>query len=461
MKQLVKRIVKKGISWYVDPLYREIEKLRQEIKSLYAMLDEATARENEGLRKDIQNLYTILNGTGTESVHGGGTFAHDIVPPDGTRVWIYRAGETGRFAARYLKEYTGAKLAGLIDDAIAATQPVYQGNNVLMLAEATEKIGGNDWVLFCGDGQANSFTYRELQGTLRMRGVTARVLHIWDLDMRPMFRRLTPEGYESRFISRLCTYQDFQDPVFMEHVQKLCGAPIINRKSWEWAYILRVLESFGCLRPGLKGLGFAVGTEPLPSYFASMDVNVLATDLDPGEMAAQSWIQGNQHSGGNTDALFKGELCAKEKFENNVSFRYVDMNSIPEDLQGYDFCWSSCAIEHVGSLRQSKQFLKNMLRCLKPGGVAVHTTELNLTSDVDTVETGNSVLFRKKDIEEIKQYFLSLGCEMETSYLRSDADEDNQLDIFPFFSPEAPLHINLIINGYASTSFAIVVRKPF
>lgn len=442
MKQLIKRIVKKGIDWYVDPLYRE----------------------NEGLRKDIQDLYTILeeidsrNPESTRNVHGGGAFVHSIVPPDGTNVWIYRAGDTGRLAARYLRECTGVGLAGLIDDAVKRTP---EGDTTLTLEKVIEKINGGDWVLFCGDGLANSLTYPQLKRKLRARGVTARILHFWDLDMRPMFRRLTPEGYDERLVSRPCTYRDFQNAEFLELGQKLCGDQVITRKKWEWAYIVHVLESFGCLRPGAKGLGFAVGQEPLPSYFASRDVKVLATDIGAEELGAPSWIESDQHVGESIELLWKERLCTRAQFEENVSFRYVNMNMIPEDLRGYDFCWSSCAIEHVGSLAQSKQFLKNMLQCLKPGGVAVHTTEFNLTSDVDTLEMGDSVIYRKKDIEEIKEYFLSMGCEMETSYLRGGEDQDHQLDIYPFSSPGAPVHINLVIGPYASTSFAIVVRKPF
>ncbi len=61
---------KKGIGWHVDTIYRG----------------------NGGLRHDIQSLYAILGGTDAESVRRGeGTFVHNIVLPDGTRVWIYRA----------------------------------------------------------------------------------------------------------------------------------------------------------------------------------------------------------------------------------------------------------------------------------------------------------------------------------------------------------------------------------
>src|SRR5204862_2356900 len=80
-----------------------------------------------------------------------------------------------------------------------------------------------------------------------------------------------------------------------------------------------------------------------------------------------------------------------------VSFRPVDMNNIPEDLGGFDFIWSSCSFEHLGSIRKGKHFIRRMARCLRPGGVAVHTTEYNVDSNFWTVRRGQDVLFRRRD----------------------------------------------------------------
>ena len=58
-----------------------------------------------------------------------------------------------------------------------------------------------------------------------------------------------------------------------------------------------------------------------------------------------------------------------------MRFRAVDMNDIPPDLRGFDFTWSSCALEHLGTLRAGADFVVEQMTCLRPGGVAVHTTE--------------------------------------------------------------------------------------
>ncbi len=76
------------------------------------------------------------------------------------------------------------------------------------------------------------------------------------------------------------------------------------------------------------------------------------------------------------------------------------MNDIPGDLEGFDFNWSSCSFEHLGSIEKGINFLMNQLKTLKPGGWAVHTTEFNVSSDDKTIESGDTVVYRKKDIEK-------------------------------------------------------------
>ena len=53
-----------------------------------------------------------------------------------------------------------------------------------------------------------------------------------------------------------------------------------HRKQWEFVFIVSSLEKLGMLTPGKRGLVFAAGTEPLISYFASLGVEIVATDMD-------------------------------------------------------------------------------------------------------------------------------------------------------------------------------------
>lgn len=59
----------------------------------------------------------------------------------------------------------------------------------------------------------------------------------------------------------------------------LVGKPYLSRKAWEFAAISQVLSERDMLRPGRRGCGFAVGTEPLASAYAARGAEIVATDL--------------------------------------------------------------------------------------------------------------------------------------------------------------------------------------
>ena len=145
---------------------------------------------------------------------------------------------------------------------------------------------------------------------------------------------------------------------------------------------------------------FAVGTEPLPSVFARYGCEIMATDIFPDKGIELGWADANQLCFG-IESLNTRGICDENAFRKLVTYRPVNMNDIPADLNGFDFNWSSCSFEHLGSIEKGVHFLINQLKTLKPGGWAVHTTEYNVSSDVDTIERGGTVVFRKKDIERV------------------------------------------------------------
>ncbi len=270
------------------------------------------------------------------------------------------------------------------------------------------------------------------------------------------------EGYEDRpLISRCCRAKDFRQPYHIKLCEEMHLDPnYLHRKTWEFVFIANALEQYGMFEGGKKGLGFAVGMEPLPSYFASKGCDILATDLSITNKNAAAWAKDGQNSGGNRDKLFRPEICSRETFDQLVKYRDADMNHIPDDIGLYDFCWSSCAIEHVGSLELSKLFLKNMLNVLKPGGIAVHTTEFNLWSNSETIETGDNVIYRRRDLEEIADWYREHGHEIELSFKRGDTEEaDMYLDVAPYRLGKHKHHITLMCGPYACTSYGIIVKK--
>ncbi len=244
------------------------------------------------------------------------------------------------------------------------------------------------------------------------------------------------------------------------HYRALCGrmgldAVSPHRKTWEFAYILALLESKGMVAPGHSGLGFGTGREPLPSVLARAGVSVMASDAPGSSEANTLWADSAQWSQ-TLEELWRPDLVDRDTFTSRVQFRPVDMNAIPADLRGFDFCWSACCLEHLGSIQHGLDFLRNCLATLRPGGVSVHTTEFNLGSNEATLQAPELVLFRKQDIEQVLGELAADGHHVEPLNLWPGATPvDEHIDLPPFGLP----HLKLALRGYLTTSIGLVVTK--
>ncbi len=89
---------------------------------------------------------------------------------------------------------------------------------------------------------------------------------------------------------KICCQADIEGEWFRYWCGQLHLVPFYSRKLWEYAFVLHALWEAGQLQEGHAGLGFAVGTEPLPSFMASRGLNILATDLDPADERASGRI---------------------------------------------------------------------------------------------------------------------------------------------------------------------------
>jgi len=233
--------------------------------------------------------------------------------------------------------------------------------------------------------------------------------------------------------------------------------PRFHRKQWEFAYVMQALWERKCIEAGKKGLAFAVGSEPLPSVFARYGCQITATDIHPEQGEELGWTNGDQLCFG-LESLNKRNLCDEEIFRSSVTYRPVDMNDIPPDLVDFDFNWSSCSFEHLGSIEKGMLFLKNQLKTLKPGGWAVHTTEFNISSNDVTLDNDpNTVIFRKKDIEQITKELEKEGHFVEeVDFSLGGLPEDYHVDLFPY---KQDIHLRLQINEYVATSIGLIIQK--
>ncbi|MBO1064033.1 class I SAM-dependent methyltransferase [Dolichospermum flos-aquae UHCC 0037] len=203
-----------------------------------------------------------------------------------------------------------------------------------------------------------------------------------------------------------------------------------------------------------------------------MGWKITVTDLHPDQVKGMGWMETDQH----TDMLeqvFYPDIVNQDTFKENVSLKYVDMNDIPDELHNkYDFCWSVCALEHLGSINKGLDFIENSLKVLKPGGIAVHTTEYNYTNEPETIDNWPTVIFQNRHFEEIAKRLKNQGYQVaELDFNVGNKPLDRFIDIPPYSVGEGWLskdtwndinqggHLKLTVDGYPCTCFGLIIRK--
>lgn len=269
-------------------------------------------------------------------------------------------------------------------------------------------------------------------------------------------------------LSKPSTQSDLES-VWARHWLARLGLPLVfHRKLWEYTYVLQALWQSGNLIPGKRGLGFGCGTEPLPSLFAANGISAVVTDLASEQQNSEGWTATSQHTH-SADAVFYPSLVDRSAFDAHIVHRFVDMRQIPKDLEAFDFCWSICALEHLGSIQEGLSFMKRSLDTLRPGGIAVHTTEFNFLSEDSTIDNWPTVLFLRKHFETLATELAQMGHMIAPlDFDVGDKPLDLFIDVPPYqgdwsayqtriWPPAA--HLKLSIDGIPSTCFGLIVTK--
>lgn len=263
--------------------------------------------------------------------------------------------------------------------------------------------------------------------------------------------------------SKMCTQSDFESDWFRLWCNEL-GTPLrYHRKLWEHCYIAQALHSHGKLVPGSRGLGFGCGHEPLPSLFVKYGPSVLATDYVDAAGASR-WDETGQLARSLQEVRFPS-ICPEPAALERIDFRSVDMNSIPADLAAqFDFCWSACALEHLGSIAKGLAFIEASLGTLRSGGIAVHTLEFNLEGG-ETIDNWGTVLFQRAHIDQLVVRLRASGFDVATlDYSPGNGVLDRLIDIpnsqLPGIEPSDSAHLKLSVDGFICTSFGLIISRP-
>ena len=174
-------------------------------------------------------------------------------------------------------------------------------------------------------------------------------------------------------LNRLCYVEDWENSEIKEalsELQKLSPEGFIHRKDWEWALGIIAMRRFGKLNEKSTAIGVGSGTEPVPFYLANKVKHVYATDLygqnDGWKRAAPSDFPENPK-----------KYAPFPYKEDALTVLRMDGTKLEFTSESFDIAFSFSSIEHfdgknhAGALR----CLREIERVLKPGGLAVITTE--------------------------------------------------------------------------------------
>jgi len=252
--------------------------------------------------------------------------------------------------------------------------------------------------------------------------------------------------------------RDFEQPWLAARAREMDEKLNVHRKLWEFCLIAQAYqERFP--QGGGRILGFGVGLEPLPAWFAARGASVLATDLAPDE-AGEKWT-GTGQNASELEALVRPAIGREEDFFARAEFRPVDMRAIPEELRqgGFDFTWSAGSLEHLGGLDAGIEFVCRQMECLRPGGVAVHTTELNVSRERCTLNLGDLCFYRELDLERLAARLAEQGdLLLPLDLAAGDLEADLVVDVPPY--EQGPAHLRLRGGGnFEFTSVALMVIR--
>lgn len=251
--------------------------------------------------------------------------------------------------------------------------------------------------------------------------------------------------------SQLCSAEQIFSDSARPWMELLAGGVALDRKLWEYAFVLQAVSVYANCSEGSRGLAFGVGREILPAYFASRGAHILATDLVEQEHDWQSR---------GVEELWRADLLAEADFLERVSFANCDMNAIPGEWTDFDFCWSVGSLEHIGGHQNGLDFIRSSLEALRPGGVAVHTTEFSVDAPDDRFDHPELSIYCREDMEALALTLISEGHHIVLNFNRGSSPKDHYIDL-P--GEDGSFHfgksILACIGSRVITSIGLIIQK--
>ena len=156
--------------------------------------------------------------------------------------------------------------------------------------------------------------------------------------------------------------------------------------------IFLTLKKLGLLKSDKTGLSLGGGNERVLYSIAKHIDKLIVTDLYDDKT---SWDCARTTDP--TEFIIASKPFPIE--DEKIHAMRMDMRYLDFDDNSFDFCYSSCAIEHIGEDKDFIQHFNEVNRVLKEGGIYVLTTELQFGEE--TIRDQNNYIFSREHISNL------------------------------------------------------------
>lgn len=263
-------------------------------------------------------------------------------------------------------------------------------------------------------------------------------------------------------LSKICDASDWFESEFQQVIKsELRESPRFHRKQWEFAMIFLALRRLGYLNKDSTGLSMGGGNERVLYSIARYVKKLFVTDLYSD---TTGWDCARTDDP--NDFIRKSKPF--EVDDSKIEAMRMDMRDLQFEDNTFDFCYSSCAIEHIGDYDDFIKHINEVHRCLKEGGVYVLTTEFQFGDE--TIKDPNNYIFSHSYLNEIlRSIELSVFTQPIVTLSENEANfplpaninnifdlgsSSSQIDHYPNYS-----HLLLLRGKHPFTSISLILKK--
>lgn len=171
--------------------------------------------------------------------------------------------------------------------------------------------------------------------------------------------------------SQFCTERQFREDGYRDWSERLGLSGAVDRAVWERLFLMQVLDRYGLIRAGVRGVGFG------------QDIDLVAEHLSRAE-----------------GRVIDASMLAEEP-DDEDAFRL--------DPSNIDFTWSLGVCDHFPTVEAKFAFVLNSLALLRPSGIAVHLMSVDLVPPLlDDMDTDRSMP-SQRDLEKFAFKLIAVG----------------------------------------------------